>query len=98
MLFTIFIIVAILLGLALVGLGINILFRKNGKFPETHIGKNKAMKDRGIHCANTTDRLDRQNYSSLSCGKPYFSISLTVSLPSMKSSPIPSNAIPVRFV
>ena len=49
MLFTIFIIVAILLGLALVGLGINILFRKNGKFPETHIGKNKAMKDRGIH-------------------------------------------------
>ena len=56
MLFTIFIIVAILLGLALVGLGINILFRKNGKFPETHIGKNKAMKDRGIHCANTTDR------------------------------------------
>ena len=54
MLFTIFIIVAILLGLALVGLGINILFRKNGKFPETHIGKNKAMKDRGIHCANTT--------------------------------------------
>ena len=53
MLFTIFIIVAILLGLALVGLGINILFRKNGKFPETHIGKNKAMKDRGIHCAKT---------------------------------------------
>ena len=46
MLFTIFIIVAILLGLALVGLG----------------SKNKAMKDRGIHCANTTDRLDRQNY------------------------------------
>ena len=43
MLFTIFIIVAILLGLALVGLGINILFRKNGKFPATHIGKNKAM-------------------------------------------------------
>ena len=34
MLFTIFIIVAILLGLALVGLGINILFRKNGKFPK----------------------------------------------------------------
>ena len=42
MLFTIFIIVAILLGLALVGLGINILFRKNGKFPETHIGKKQS--------------------------------------------------------
>lgn len=62
MLPTIFIIVVILLGLALVGLGLTMLIKKNGKFPETHIGKNKAMKERGIHCANTTDRLERQNY------------------------------------
>ena len=62
MLLTIFIIVVILLGLALVGLGRTMLIKKNGKFPETHIGKNKAMKERGIHCANTTDRLERQNY------------------------------------
>ena len=69
MLFTIFIIVAILLGLALVGLGINILFRKNGKFPETHIGKNKAMKDRGIHCANTTDNRNKiqTTFQPLAC-------------------------------
>ncbi len=62
MLLTIFIIVVILLGLALIGLGLTMLIKKNGKFPETHIGKNKAMKERGIHCANTTDRLERQNY------------------------------------
>ena len=62
MLFTVFIIVAILLGIALIGLGITMLIKKNGKFPETHIGKNKAMKERGINCANTTDRLERQNY------------------------------------
>ena len=62
MLLTIFIIVVILLGLALVGLGLTMLIKKYGKFPETHIGKNKAMKERGIHCANTTDRLERQNY------------------------------------
>lgn len=62
MFITIFIIVLILLGLALVGLGLSMLLKKNGKFPETHIGKNKAMKDRGINCANTTDRLERQNY------------------------------------
>ena len=62
MLLTIFIIVVILLGLALVGLGLTMLIKKNGKFPETHIGKNKAMKERGIHCANTTDRLERHNY------------------------------------
>lgn len=62
MLLTIFLIVAVLLGLALIGLSINLLLRKNGKFPETHIGKNKAMQKRGIHCANTTDHLERQNY------------------------------------
>lgn len=62
MFITIFIIVLILLGLALVGLGLTMLLKKNGKFPETHIGKNKAMKDRGINCANTTDRLERENY------------------------------------
>ena len=69
MLFTIFIIVAILLGLALVGLGINILFRKNGKFPETHIGKNKAMKERGISCAATTDRKERASYKPIEIKK-----------------------------
>ena len=62
MLLTVFILVSILLGIALAGLGITMLIKKNGKFPETHIGKNKAMKERGIHCANTTDRLERQNY------------------------------------
>lgn len=69
MLVKVFIIVAILLGLALVGLGITMLIKKNGKFPETHIGKNKAMKDRGIHCANTTDRLERQNYKPVDLKK-----------------------------
>lgn len=62
MFLTIFIIVVILIGLSLIGLGISLLVKKNGKFPETHIGKNKAMKDRGITCANTTDRQERQNY------------------------------------
>ena len=65
MLFTVFIIVAILLGIALIGLGITMLIKKNGKFPETNIGKNKAMKERGINCANTTDRLERQNYKPI---------------------------------
>ena len=55
----------ILLGLALVGLGISMIIKKNGKFPEIHIGKNKAMKERGIHCANTTDRLERENYKPI---------------------------------
>lgn len=59
------ILVIILLGAALVGLGISMIIKKNGKFPEIHIGKNKAMKERGIHCANTTDRLERENYKPI---------------------------------
>lgn len=62
MLFIVFIITAVLLGIALAGLGITILIKKNGKFPQTHIGKNPEMKCRGIHCANSTDRIERQNY------------------------------------
>ncbi len=65
MLVKVFIIVAILLGLAFIGLGITMLIKKNGKFPETHIGRSKAMKERGIHCANTTDRLERENYKPI---------------------------------
>ncbi len=66
MVLLVFIIVTILLGIALVGLGITILVKKDGKFPDTHIGRNKAMKERGINCANTTDRLERQNYKPIS--------------------------------
>ena len=47
MLLIIFVITIILLGIALVGLGITILLKKNGSFPETHIGRNKEMKKRG---------------------------------------------------
>lgn len=62
MVWKVFVIVAILLAIALAGLGISLLVKKNGRFPETHIGRSKAMKERGIHCANTTDRLERENY------------------------------------
>ena len=62
MFIVILVISTVLIGLALVGLGISMLFKKGGKFPETHIGKSKAMKERGITCANTTDYNERKNY------------------------------------
>lgn len=65
MFFIIFILATALLGIALIGLGISILIKKNGHFPEIHIGRNKAMQKRGIHCANTTDRLERENYKPI---------------------------------
>jgi hypothetical protein len=36
-------------------LGIRVFFVKGGKFPNTHIGGNKAMRDRGITCAKSQD-------------------------------------------
>lgn len=36
---------------------IRILIQKGGKFPNTHIGENRNMAKRGIHCANTQLRM-----------------------------------------
>lgn len=47
---TVLIATLILVGLAFVGLGINILFRRNGKFPEHEVGSNQEMKNLGITC------------------------------------------------
>lgn len=69
MLIKLFVIIVILVGLSLVGLGIGMLLKKGGKFPETHIGKNKNMKDRGVTCANTTDRNERKNYKPVNIEK-----------------------------
>ena len=49
-----FILLAIgIVAVAVFLLSFNIIFRKNGKFPDTHIGRNKEMKKRGISCAAT---------------------------------------------
>lgn len=41
--------------IALLGLGIKVLFSKNGRFPETHVGRNKELAKRGIKCAQSVD-------------------------------------------
>lgn len=45
----------VLVGLAFIGLAFNILFRKNGTFPETGVGHNPEMRKRGITCAKTDE-------------------------------------------
>jgi len=42
--------VAILLAIALLGMGVKILFHKSKKFPETSAGHNKELRKRGITC------------------------------------------------
>ncbi|MBS0010871.1 MAG: hypothetical protein KFF49_05655 [Bacteroidales bacterium] len=45
----------IIIGIALLGLAIKILFTRDGRFPETHVGRNKEMARRGIKCAQSID-------------------------------------------
>lgn len=53
------VIVAILFAL----LAIKILFKKDGKFPNTHIGGNDGLKARGIVCATSMDKLEQKQGS-----------------------------------
>lgn len=41
--------------IALLGLAVKILFSRTGRFPETHISRNKEMAKRGIRCAQSID-------------------------------------------
>lgn len=45
-----------ILAIALALLCVKLLFVKGGKFPNTHIGGNKAMQRRGIRCVKAQDR------------------------------------------
>jgi hypothetical protein len=46
----IFLIVAVFLGIMILGMGINVFFRKK-RFPDGSISKNKDMRQKGITCA-----------------------------------------------
>jgi len=46
---------AIFLSIAAAGLGIRILLKSHGRFPETHVSKNAEMRKRGITCAQQID-------------------------------------------
>ena len=37
-------------------LSVKILFKKNGRFPNTHVSGSKAMRKRGTGCAQSQDR------------------------------------------
>ena len=44
-----------LLFIAVLLMGVKVFFTKNGEFPDTHIGSNKFMRERGIGCASEQD-------------------------------------------
>ena len=46
----------IVLGIGILGMCFNIIFRKNGKFPDSEIEHNKELRKRGIICASEMER------------------------------------------
>jgi hypothetical protein len=46
-----------LVGIAMLGLAVRIVFLKGGKFVNTHVGGNKYLKQQGVHCATTQDKM-----------------------------------------
>ena len=64
----IFIAAVILVGLCVIGMCFNIIFRKNGKFPDTEIRTNVEMRKRGIVCAKEEEmRLWGRKKGTMSC-------------------------------
>jgi len=49
----------VLMTFVVVALATQILLKKGGKFPNSHIGGNKHMKERGISCAQTYDKIEQ---------------------------------------
>ena len=58
--FATLILTLVIVGIALIGLCFNLIFRKK-PFPETHVGHNKEMKKRGIMCVKAMDALEQKN-------------------------------------
>jgi len=48
-----------LVSIAMLGLATQILLKRGGKFPNTHVGGNKYLKKQGIACAQTQDKMER---------------------------------------
>ena len=55
----IFLVAVVLVAIAFAGMAIRLLIQKKGKFPNLHIGSNKQMKQRGITCAQTYDKMEQ---------------------------------------
>ncbi|RZT96937.1 hypothetical protein EV201_1593 [Ancylomarina subtilis] len=49
----------VILGIGFIGFAISILVKKNGQFPETHIGKTEFLKKEGVSCATSQDKLEQ---------------------------------------
>ena len=51
----------VVIGLAVFGMCFNIIFRKDGKFPEYEVGSNAKMREKGIKCMHEEEMEERRN-------------------------------------
>ncbi len=51
----VFLAALVLVGFGVLGMCFNIIFRKNGQFPQTDVGSNENMKKLGIRCMREED-------------------------------------------
>ncbi len=51
-------ITATLLALAMGGLALQTIFKKNGTFPEHRVGHNREMRKRKVFCVKTQDKME----------------------------------------
>lgn len=58
---TIVLLAIALVSIAILGLATQILFKRGGKFPNTHVGGNRHLQKKGIHCYQTQDRIEQMN-------------------------------------
>ncbi len=55
----------LLMGVIFFLFAIGMVFKKNGKFPNTHVGGNRALAKQGVFCATTQDRMARKDQRHL---------------------------------
>ncbi|MDO5442194.1 MAG: hypothetical protein Q4G10_00835 [Bacteroidia bacterium] len=53
----VFLLSLVLIGLGVFGMCFNIIFRKDGKFPEYEVSQNKEMRKRGIRCMHEEEEM-----------------------------------------
>lgn len=58
---TIVLLAIALVSIAMLGLATQILFKRGGKFPNTHVGGNRHLRKQGIHCYQTQDKIEQMN-------------------------------------
>lgn len=52
----VFLLTLALVAICMALLAITIIIKKNGRFPNIHVGTNKHMRQRGIKCVETQDK------------------------------------------